>query len=176
MLNSCLKTSAWWSRGSHFVENGYLTLRFPNMVKVNIHEHWTRVTRFNPLAYKFLVKHIQRQQFSFTKTSINKSVSKNPESSSLKLKFTDVLRRLPVVCFFQRWTLDKKIARSSIFAARIITNYSLERFLSICCEKMSKGFVKFCKLTTNLILGQIIVSNLTNLRKLNTHINYARLL
>ena len=32
-----------------FVENGYLTLRFPNMVKVNIHEHWTRVTRFNPL-------------------------------------------------------------------------------------------------------------------------------
>ena len=32
-----------------FVENGYLTLRFPNKVKVNIHEHWTRVTRFNPL-------------------------------------------------------------------------------------------------------------------------------
>ena len=27
------------ARGSHFVENGYLTLRFPNMVKVNIHEH-----------------------------------------------------------------------------------------------------------------------------------------
>ena len=23
--------------------------RFPNTVKVNIHEHWTRVTRFNPL-------------------------------------------------------------------------------------------------------------------------------
>ena len=33
----------------HFVENGYPSLRFPNMVKVNIHEHWTRVTRFNPL-------------------------------------------------------------------------------------------------------------------------------
>ena len=49
MQNSCLKTSAWWSRGSHFVENGYLSLRFPNMVKVNIHEHWKRVTRFNPL-------------------------------------------------------------------------------------------------------------------------------
>ena len=32
-----------------FVENRYLSLRFPNMVKVNIHEHWTRVTRFNPL-------------------------------------------------------------------------------------------------------------------------------
>ena len=49
MQNSCLKTSAWWSRGSHFVENGYLSLSFPNMVKVNIHEHWTRVTRFDPL-------------------------------------------------------------------------------------------------------------------------------
>ena len=23
----------------HFVENGYPSLRFPNMVKVNIHEH-----------------------------------------------------------------------------------------------------------------------------------------
>ena len=49
MQNSCLKTSAWWSRSSHFVENGYLSLWFPNMVKVNIHKHWTRVTRFNPL-------------------------------------------------------------------------------------------------------------------------------
>ena len=28
---------------------GYLSLRFSNMVKVNIHEHWTRVTRFNLL-------------------------------------------------------------------------------------------------------------------------------
>ena len=36
-----------------FVENGYLSLRFPNMVKVSIHEHWTRVTRFNP--YEFLI-------------------------------------------------------------------------------------------------------------------------
>ena len=39
--------SAWWSLSSHFVEN--LPLRFPNMVKMNIHKHWTRVTRFNPL-------------------------------------------------------------------------------------------------------------------------------
>ena len=49
MQNSCLNTSAWWSSGSHFFENGHPSLRFPNMVKVNIHEHWTRVTRFNPL-------------------------------------------------------------------------------------------------------------------------------
>ena len=33
---------------SHCVENGYRSLRFPNMVKLNIHEHWARVTRFNP--------------------------------------------------------------------------------------------------------------------------------
>ena len=51
MQNSCLKTSALWSRSSHFVENGYLSSRFPNMVKLNIHEHWTRVTRFNPLGF-----------------------------------------------------------------------------------------------------------------------------
>ena len=51
------------------------------------------------------------------------------------------------------------------FTTRIITNYSLERFLSICGEKMSKGFLKFFKLISNLILGQIIVSNLTNVQK-----------
>ena len=39
----------------------------------------------------------------------------------------------------------------------------------------SKGFLKFCKLISNLILGQVIVSNLTNEYKLNSRINYARL-
>ena len=34
-------------------------------------------------------------------------------------------------------------------------------------EKMCKGFLKFCKLISNLTaLGQIIVSNLTNVHKL----------
>ena len=47
--NSCLKTSAWWLRGSHLVENGYPSLRSPNMVKVNVDEHWARGTRFNTL-------------------------------------------------------------------------------------------------------------------------------
>ena len=46
------------------------------------------------------------------------------------------------------------------FTARIITKCFLECFLSICGEKMSKGFLKFCKLISNLILSQIIVSNL----------------
>ena len=40
---------------------------------------------------------------------------------------------------------------------------------------MSKGFIKFCKLISNLILGQIVVSNLKNVYKLNSRINYARL-
>ena len=31
---------------------------------------------------------------------------------------------------------------------------------------MSKGLLKFCKLISNLILGQITVSNLTNEHKL----------
>ena len=55
------------------------------------------------------------------------------------------------------------------FTARIITKYSLERFLFIRGKKMTKGFLKFYKLIINLILGQIIVSNLTikNVHKLN---------
>ena len=51
MQNSGLKTTAWWSRGSYFVENRHPYLRFPNMVKVTFHEHWTWVTRFNPLIW-----------------------------------------------------------------------------------------------------------------------------
>ena len=61
------------------------------------------------------------------------------------------------------------------FTGRSITKYFFERFLSICGEKMFKGFLKFCKLMSNLKLGQITVSNPTNLRKPNSRINYARL-
>ena len=39
----------------------------------------------------------------------------------------------------------------------------------------SKGFLKICKLISKLTLSQIIVSNLTNVHKLNTRINYARI-
>ena len=53
------------------------------------------------------------------------------------------------------------------FTARIITKCSLECFPSICGEKMSKGFLKFCKLISNLILGQIKLSQI-----LQTCINY----
>ena len=34
MQNAGLKTTAWSSRGSHFAENGYPSLRFPNMAKL----------------------------------------------------------------------------------------------------------------------------------------------
>ena len=45
----------------------------------------------------------------------------------------------PVFAFFKE---ELKAGKSlkAFFKARIITKYSLERFLSICCEKMSKGF------------------------------------
>ena len=64
------------------------------------------------------------------------------------------------------WTQGKRIAQSFLFTAKIITKYSSERFVSICGEKMSKGFSKFCKLISNLILGQIVVSILINVHKL----------
>ena len=39
-------------------------------------------------------------------------------------------------------------------------------FLFAVKKYISKGFLKFCKLISNLILGQIIVLNLTNVHKL----------
>ena len=47
----------------------------------------TRETTKNQQKKYNSVKHIQRQQFSFAKTSVNQGVSKNPECSSFKLKF-----------------------------------------------------------------------------------------
>ena len=77
--------------------------------------------------------------------------------------------------FFSK-TNSRQENRSKLsFKARIITKYSLERFLSICGEKMAKGFLEICKLMINLILCQIIVSNLTHVRKQNGRINYAGL-
>ena len=83
------------------------------------------------------MKHIQRQQFSFTNTSIK---------VSLKI-LVYVLSRLPGFCFFHLKMNSRQENRSKLsFTARIITKYSLERLLSICSEKMSKGFLKFYKL------------------------------
>ena len=112
------------------------------------------------------MKHIQRQQFSFTKTSIK---------VSLKI-LVDVLSRLPVFSFSKMNSRQENCSKFS-FTARIKTKYSLESFFfSICGEKMSKGFLKFYKLIIKPdTLGQIIVSNLTNVHKPNSRINYARL-
>ena len=118
------------------------------------------------------MKHIQREQFSFTKTSIKVSLNiLSLQASSLSLCFKPASQ-----CLLFSKTNSRQASRSKLsFPARIITKYSLELFLSICGEKLSIGFLKFCKIISNLILGQIVVSNLTNVHKLNTRINYARL-
>ena len=84
------------------------------------------------------MKHIQRQQFSFTKTSIKVSLK-------ILVYVFHFVSRLRGVCFFKDELEAGKSLKAS-FTARIITKYSLERFLSICGEKMSKGFLKFYKI------------------------------
>ena len=42
------------------------------------------------------------------------------------------------------------------FTARIVTKCSLERFLSIYGEKMSKGFLKICKLAYKAISRKVV--------------------
>ena len=89
-------------------------------------------------------------------------------------------RLVPGVCFFSKMNSRQENRWKSwklSFTARIITKYSLEPFLSICGGKMSKGFLKSCKLIyiSKLILGQIFVSNLGNVHRLNSRINYALL-
>ena len=81
------------------------------------------------------MKHIQTQQFSFTKTSIK--VSENP-----CLCFKPASRCL----LFSKMNSRQENRSKLSFAARIINKYSLERFLSISSDKMSKGFLKFYRL------------------------------
>ena len=63
-----------------------------------------------------------------------KSVSENPS-----LCFKPASRRL----LFSKMNSRQENRSKLSFTARIITKYSLERFLSNCSEKMSKGFLKF---------------------------------
>ena len=53
--------------------------------------------------------------------------------------------------------------------------YSLERFLSICREKMSKGFLKFYKLIMKPETRSDHYLKSSNVNKLNSRINYTRL-
>ena len=66
-----------------------------------------------------------------------KSVSENPFFC-----FKPASRRL----LFSKMNSRQENRSKLSFTARIITKYSLERFLSICSEKMSKGFLKSYKL------------------------------
>ena len=83
------------------------------------------------------VKNIQRQQFSFTKTSIKVSPAENP---------CLCVKPASQCLLFSKMTSRQENRSKISFTARIITKYYLERFLSICGEKMSKGFLKFYKL------------------------------
>ena len=44
---------------------------------------------------------------------------------------------------FQDELFILELFQSFLFLAKILTKYSSERFLSICGQKMSKGFLKF---------------------------------
>ena len=110
-----------------------LTINKRNMIR------WNRDNNF----------HSRRQVFL-------KSVSKNSESSSLKLKSLRFKRASRCLLFFPKMNSRQENRSELSFTATIITKCSLERFLSICSEKMSKGFLKFWKLISILILGQII--------------------
>ena len=84
------------------------------------------------------MKHIQRQQFSFKKTSIK-------VSQKILVYVFHFVSRLPGVCFFK----DELEARKSLKAFFYSQNYnetSLQCFLFIRGKKMTKGFLKFYKL------------------------------
>ena len=91
-----------------------------------------------------------------------KSVSENP-----CLSFKPASRRL----LFSKLNSRQENRSQLSFTARIITKYSLERFHSICSEKMSKGFLKFYK----LIIKPDTRSDRSLSQILQTCINYARL-
>ena len=69
---------------------------------------------------------------------------------------------------------DELEARKSLKAFINSQNYN-KIFSGKFSFLFSKDFLKFSKLMSNLILGQVMVSNLTNEHKLNSRINYARL-
>ena len=82
------------------------------------------------------MKHIQRQQFSFTKTSIKVSLKiLSLRAQNLSLCFKPASRCL----LFSKMNSRQENHSKLSFTARILTKYSLKRFLSICGEKMSKA-------------------------------------
>ena len=82
------------------------------------------------------MKHIQREQFSFTKTSIFRDTLKSV-SENRCLCFKPASRCLRFSKMNSRQENRSKLS----FTAKIITKYSLERSLSICGEKMSEDLL-----------------------------------
>ena len=103
--------------------------------RLKLQERLLTINKRNIIRWN-IYRSLQRQQFSFTKTSILKC--KNSWVLKLKAynKFMFQLSRLPGVCFFQIWTRGKKIAKSFLSTAKFITKYSSERLLSIYGEKI----------------------------------------
>ena len=103
------------------------------------------------------IEHLQRQQFSFTKTNEYLIVSKNPQVFTSKLKLYVLSRRFPGVGCSRQEDRSKLPFYSQNYNWIFFGKF----FLSIYGELIStKGFLKFCKLKliSNLIRGQISVS------------------
>ena len=116
-LKKRLIRSAFWVLLQAMFMNGWK--QTVKRWKLHFWEYQQSIKKYNS------VEHLQRQQFSFTKTNEYLSVSKNPQVFTSKLK--DVLsRRFLGVCCFQRWTHNKKIAESFLSTAKIITKYFSE--------------------------------------------------
>ena len=119
------------------------------------------------------MKYIQRQRFSFTQTNITVSLKiLSLQAQTLSLCFKPASRLLHFSKINSRQENRSKLS----FTGRIKT-FRWNVFFLFAVRKMSKSLLKFCKLLSNLILGQIIVLNLfnTKVHKLNSRINYARL-
>ena len=101
------------------------------------------------------VKHLQRQQFSFMKTSIKVSL----KILSLGVKLEPASRRGCLL--FSKVNSTKQENRSKFsFYGQICNEIFFGTFsFYLWGANISEGFLKFCKLISNLILGQIIDSN-----------------
>ena len=90
--------------------------------RLKLQKRLLTINKRNIIRWK-IYRSLQRQQFSFTKTTIK--VPKNPESKVY------VFSRLPGVCFFERWTRGNIFAQSFLSPAKFKTIYFSERLLSI---------------------------------------------
>ena len=90
--------------------------------------------------------------------------------NTLLLVVVVLLFETGLVTIFSWWTRSKEIPQSFLFTSNITTKYYLKYFLPNRSWNMSKAFSSFVSLyqkrkdmlIANLILGQIIVSTLTN--------------